>query len=50
MGESDEAELGGGFIDPSQVEPSEAFVLFQVPEYRFDLPSLFSFFDSFLAV
>ena len=50
MGEGDEAELGGGFIDTSEIEPSERFVLFQVSEHRFDLPSLFSFLDPRVAV
>lgn len=50
VGEGDEAELGCGFVYSFEIEPSEAFVLFQVPEHRLDLPSFFSFFDPFLAV
>lgn len=50
MGEGEESELGGGFVYAFKIEPPEAFVLFQVPEYRLDLPSVFSFFDPLFAV
>lgn len=50
VSECDEAELGGCFIDSSKTEPSEPFVLFQVSEYHFDLPSLFSLLDPYVAV
>lgn len=49
MSDGDEADFGGCFIDASQVEPSESLVVFDVPEYRFYLPPLFSFFDPFFA-
>jgi len=38
VGEGDEADLGGYLFKASQAEPSEPLVLFDVPEYRFDLP------------
>ena len=50
MSEGDEAELCSGFIDTSEIEPSEPLVLFDVPEYGLDLPSLFSLFDPLVAV
>ncbi len=49
MGEGDEADLGGYFFKASQAEPSEPLVLFDVPEYRLDLPSLSSFLKSQVA-
>jgi len=50
VSESDEAELGSGFIDSSEIEPSEALILFDICKHCFDLPSLFSFLDPFFAV
>ena len=49
MGEGDEADFDGYFIEASEHEPSEPLVLFYVSEYRFDLVSLPSFFYSLLA-
>ena len=49
VGEGDEADLGGYFFKASEHEPSEPLVLFDVPEYRFNLPSLSSFLQSFIA-
>ena len=49
MGEGDEAGFDGYFIEASEHEPSEPLVLFYVPEDRFDLVSLPSFFYSQLA-
>ncbi len=50
VSESDEAKLGGSFMESSQIEPSEAFILFDIREHCFDLPSLFSFLNPFFAV
>ena len=49
VGDGDEADLGGYLFEASEHEPSESFVLFDVPEYRFNLPSLSSFLDSQVA-
>ena len=49
VGEGDEADLGGYFFEASQAEPSESFVLFDVTEYRFNLPSLSSLLYAFVA-
>ena len=50
VSEGDEAELRSGFIDTSEIEPSEPLVLFDIPEYRFYLPSLFPLFDPLVTV
>ncbi len=49
VGNGDEADLGGYFFEASQAEPSEPFVLFDVPEYRLYLPPLSAFLDSQVA-
>ena len=50
MGDGDEADLGGDLFEATEHEPSESFVLFDVPEYCFDLPPLPSFLKSLVAL
>jgi len=49
VGDGEESDFCSYFFKTSEHKPSESLVLFDVAEYRFYLPSLFSSLDSFFA-
>ena len=49
VGDGDESKFGIYFFEASEEESFESLVVFNIPEYRFYLPPLFSFFDPFFA-